>query len=345
MDNILQDIVINRRQEELAKLDAMRLVKELFADLLDRERDVLTRRFALDGGDFETLDRIGREHKLTRERIRQIENASINKIKKLDNLEDYLSTLKEVVTKLLQDHGGVIRRDFLLDILTVLSLELNNEEDPKDPDFLKNREISKNSFHFLLSKFLNEDFDFTPETEFLSPAIKLKNSKLEYIEDLAKHLLDKISDYRKTLKTEDFVSYLKNLEIYKRNEERLSNIGADITKIFKSKTFLDKAEIINSNKRLYAIMQTVKGLGRNKFGYWGRADWGEINPRTINDKIYLVLKNTGHPLHFTEITQKINEAAFDKKKANKATVHNELILDDRYILTDRGTYGLKSWQS
>ena len=41
--------------------------------------------------------------------------------------------------------------------------------------------------------------------------------------------------------------------------------------------------------------------------------------------------------------ENINEVKFDKKIANPATVHNELILDNRYVLVNRGTYGLKEW--
>lgn len=48
-------------------------------------------------------------------------------------------------------------------------------------------------------------------------------------------------------------------------------------------------------------------------------------------------------MHFTEIADRINEISFDKKKANAATVHNELILDEKYILVGRGLYGLKEW--
>jgi len=91
-------------------------------------------------------------------------------------------------------------------------------------------------------------------------------------------------------------------------------------------------------------MQAVKNLEQNKYGDWGIADWQEIKPKTVNDKIYLILKHEGKPLHFTEIANKINEIKFDKKKANAATVHNELILDGRYVLISRGTYGLKEWQ-
>ncbi|MCU0680512.1 MAG: winged helix-turn-helix domain-containing protein, partial [Planctomycetes bacterium] len=99
----------------------------------------------------------------------------------------------------------------------------------------------------------------------------------------------------------------------------------------------------NENKITYSLLQAIKNIEQNRFGHWGIAEWQEVKPKTINDKIYLILKNSGQPMHFTEIAEKINEIGFDKKKANPATVHNELILDERYVLTGRGTYALKEW--
>ena len=57
----------------------------------------------------------------------------------------------------------------------------------------------------------------------------------------------------------------------------------------------------------------------------------------------MVLKKSGKPLHFTEIASLINDNSFDDKKAYPPTVHNELILDDKYILVGRGIYALKEW--
>jgi len=48
-------------------------------------------------------------------------------------------------------------------------------------------------------------------------------------------------------------------------------------------------------------------------------------------------------MHFAEIADHINQTGFDSKKANAATVHNELILDEKYVLVGRGLYGLKEW--
>jgi hypothetical protein len=48
-------------------------------------------------------------------------------------------------------------------------------------------------------------------------------------------------------------------------------------------------------------------------------------------------------MHYEDISKNINETGFDGKKVNTATVHNELILDDKYVLVGRGLYALKEW--
>jgi RNA polymerase primary sigma factor len=57
------------------------LVRELLQTLTERERRILRERFALDGGDSRTLEDIGVDFGLTRERIRQIESGAIRKLR------------------------------------------------------------------------------------------------------------------------------------------------------------------------------------------------------------------------------------------------------------------------
>jgi len=75
----------------------------------------------------------------------------------------------------------------------------------------------------------------------------------------------------------------------------------------------------------------------------GLKRWPSVNPRNVRDKIYYVLKNAGKPLHFVEITAAIAESRFDQKKVVRATVHNELIADRRFVLIGRGIYALREW--
>ena len=341
MANLLEKMIQEKKAEELTRLDAISIVDSLFSELLDRERDILSRRFGLKGDKGETLEKIGSLHKLTRERVRQIESASIKKIKKLEKLESSVSLLKEVVQGLLEEHGGLIRRDYLLDILTVISLEINGSD---SGDKEVNRQSYRNHFNFLISKLMNDDLELVDESEDFNPSFKKKNDNVDHLAGLAKDLMSKVDGLKKTLTTEELLDLLKQLDSYSQNQGSFSRENsADFTTVFKSQIFPDKAEVINSNKILYSLMQAVKNLEQNKYGEWGVAHWGEVKPKTVNDKIYLILKHAGAPLHFTDIAKKINEMKFDKKTANAATVHNELILDDRYVLVSRGTYGLKEW--
>lgn len=76
---------------------------------------------------------------------------------------------------------------------------------------------------------------------------------------------------------------------------------------------------------------------------WGLSQWPEVNPRSIRDKVYLVLKKSGKPMHFTKIAKDISKVAPNPKKVTTQAVHNELIKDKRFVLIGRGIYALAEW--
>ncbi len=76
---------------------------------------------------------------------------------------------------------------------------------------------------------------------------------------------------------------------------------------------------------------------------FGLMEWRHINPRSIRDKAYIILKEEKKPLHFVEIANKISEANFDKKVVTVQAVHNELIRYDQFVLVGRGLYALKEF--
>jgi len=57
------------------------LMRELLNGLNEREMTILRRRYGLDGEQEKTLEEIGVDYGLTRERIRQIENAALKKLR------------------------------------------------------------------------------------------------------------------------------------------------------------------------------------------------------------------------------------------------------------------------
>ena len=66
----------------------------MLATLSQRERAVIRLRFGLDDGRQRTLDEVGREFGLSRERIRQIEKVTMSKLRspeRASRLEAYAS--------------------------------------------------------------------------------------------------------------------------------------------------------------------------------------------------------------------------------------------------------------
>jgi RNA polymerase primary sigma factor len=93
----LGDVVPDRTapapDEESAHARMRAQTKELLGALSPRERDILRRRFGLDDAPEHTLEEIGASLSLSRERIRQIETAALDKLRahsKGKELETYL---------------------------------------------------------------------------------------------------------------------------------------------------------------------------------------------------------------------------------------------------------------
>jgi len=95
-DSSLQDFVEdvkNMPPDRVAGLQILRdYVKEAIADLSPREQKILEMRFGLTDGVTHTLEEVGQEFDVTRERIRQIEAKALEKIQRMGiigKLKDY----------------------------------------------------------------------------------------------------------------------------------------------------------------------------------------------------------------------------------------------------------------
>ncbi len=76
---------------------------------------------------------------------------------------------------------------------------------------------------------------------------------------------------------------------------------------------------------------------------WGLVSWPQVNPKSIRDKIYIVLSREKEPMHFNEIAEHIKNSDFHRKDVTTQAIHNELIKDSRFVLVGRGIYALNEW--
>ena len=90
------------------------VTKELLNELPDRSRRVLVDRFGLtQKGESRTLDAIGQEYGITRERIRQIENHGLASVRDSETYERQLAALEDM-KKAMHTLGSVLAEDTLL---------------------------------------------------------------------------------------------------------------------------------------------------------------------------------------------------------------------------------------
>ena len=84
-DTTLGDFVEDDKYLTPEKATNLAILKENLYDMLDfltpREKKIVVMRFGLDGGDMHTLEEVGREFWVTRERVRQIEAKTLEKLR------------------------------------------------------------------------------------------------------------------------------------------------------------------------------------------------------------------------------------------------------------------------
>jgi RNA polymerase primary sigma factor len=98
-DSFLGDFIEDQQAAMPAEVATARDLSKQIGDALDelspREQEVVRMRFGLDGGKPHTLEEVGQQFGVTRERIRQIESKTLAKLRhphRRQKLEDYLSS-------------------------------------------------------------------------------------------------------------------------------------------------------------------------------------------------------------------------------------------------------------
>lgn len=88
--------------------------QKILKSLLKRSQDVIVRRFGIGRKKKETLEAIGETYGITRERVRQIENEALKRLRKKENLI-FLKPLFDDLELFISERGGLCREDKLLE--------------------------------------------------------------------------------------------------------------------------------------------------------------------------------------------------------------------------------------
>lgn len=315
--SILDQVRKTQFQDNMAGFNPMETINILLSRLTDKERDVVKRRFGLHSDSKQTLEEIGKHYGITRERVRQIENLSIKKLKELQELREEILTAEKVTSQLLEQYGGVMEEEFFLE--NVLN-------------YLDTHEGSENALLFLADHIFSENINKVKQDKDFNHLWRIGSVDTDTLKEVIGEMVALIENHGKPIQLQNLLENFKNSEYYLSNKE----------KFLSATTFLEATEQ-DIDKVLESYLRASRRVKSNLFDEWGLISWGTVQPKKINDKIYIVLKKSGQPMHFVDIAKAINETRFDEKIAYPPTVHNELILDNKYVLVGRGIYALKEW--
>jgi RNA polymerase primary sigma factor len=86
-DRTLADVIFDRDAPSLEETIARQQLRDSLHNLMaaclrPREREVLSLRFGLNGGDSQTLDQVAQKYGVTRERMRQIEVRALRRLRR-----------------------------------------------------------------------------------------------------------------------------------------------------------------------------------------------------------------------------------------------------------------------
>jgi len=303
-ESILDKVISSQQSALSAVFNLNHLLNHILKDLKEREASVLSLRYGFQDNKKRTLEEIGAKFNITRERVRQIENAALRKVKKISDLAEHLKPLEAMVSQLLAERGGIMFHPTLVSNVAAFS------------DSGKN---GHTAISFILSELLNDKFHQIKGDPELDDSWKLPESSLLDIKKTVEVILKIIHETGYPLTVGEIIKTI--------NQEDLpANYRGSVLE-----------PVVES------LLEISRKTAANPFKEWGFHDWNSVMLKRMSDKIYLVLQKEGKPMHFTEIAAKINEIGFDDKKANPATIHNELILDKKYVLIGRGIYALAEW--
>lgn len=300
-DSILDQVITSQHQSAMQKFNVDDIIAQLFAVLNEREKEIIARRHGLFNMDKATLEEIGKKHKVTRERVRQVENSSLKKIRESYDKE-ILKEVESLMNAILEQYGGIMAEDRLVTELA------HNSGNPEE---------GHAAVRFLVNQLLKEKFQAIKET----PKTHKSWGNVDASWDNFFKNLENIAKLIDTKKEPVELGVL------------IEHVNAD-----GSIDYNDVTEEFMLN-----ILDVSKKIERNIYNEWGLSNWSTVKPKRMNDKIYLVLKRAGEPMHFSEIAEAINNAKFDNRVAYPATIHNELILDNKFVLVGRGIYALTEW--
>jgi len=292
--------------------------KILLKDLPTRRmRDVIERRFGLKGGRRHTLEAIGKEYKITRERVRQIETDALRNLGQSGALP-VLEPVFQALENHLREHGAVMA----------------------EHHFLSSVAEAKIHPHVRLLLDVGTVFRKIPETDHCYPRWTVD---LDAVARGDKVIVGVVRDLESLKKP---VSESALYDIVARNAKAIE--GTSLHRPVLA-AYLAAHKYIRKNP--YGEYGMSSWAAVNPRGVRDKAHVVLVKagePMHFREVAHAISEAGWSVPHFSPATPRAKstlqlKGAGSKRRAHPQTVHNELIKDSRFVLVGRGLYALKEW--
>lgn len=346
----MSDLTLSIKPQDAAKL----ILKKLSSR---RMRDVLEKRFGLKGGRRHTLEAIGKEYRITRERVRQIEADALKQLAR----GDALAGLEELLHELgghIKHHGGVMaEQDLFTSVagergkshVTFLLTIAKNIYDLPETDVSYSRWTTDKEKAALVEKVMAGVVKSLEERH----APVGKNELEALIGEQAKEVLGKASE------PQEVASYLATSRLIKRNP--YGEYGLTSWSTISPRGVKDKAyAVLAKEGRPLHFRAVAQGIDRAKWsakrahpqtvhnelikdnrfvlvgrGLYALREWG-YEPGVVRDVMVSVFKGATKPLSKEDVINFVSEKRLVKPQTILLNLQNRSL----FKKTEEGKYTL-----
>ena len=336
------------------------VIDDMFLVLTDKEKDVIIKRFSLNNKPRQTLDKIGKHYSVTRERIRQIENIALNKLRRtVSNTK--LRLVNRLAKQYIEEEGGVM-----------LEAEIIN----KMLQSIYNGSQVDGSI-IVLSLNCDTDLRKSPRTATSEAYWMFKEIGLKDIRRVAEACIASLKKHGDVMTEDQIISAVKNLNLFKeksvsskliisclKTDKRARNVegkwGLMEWRHVNPRSIRDKAIIVleKAKKPLHFVeianriaetgfdkkMVTVQAVHNELIRYdqfvlvgrglYALSIWG-YEPGTVSDVIEKLLEKNG-----AMPKKKIVEMVLKQRKVKIGTISLNLQKNPHFIRVGRAVYDL-----
>jgi len=342
--------------------NAQNIVQDLLILLSQKEKHVIKRRFNLDNTYKATLEEIGKQFNVTRERIRQIEKNALTKLQRnVGNTE--LRLVNDFIKEILKENGGVMTEDNLFAaIITILK---KNDVD-----------VNRNALNLSLS--LDKEIKRIPNTINYHPHVKFSSVDQNFIKsvttkttnllskksDIVSHskIFDEIKKHFKDVQPSQLTQIISIFSLDKRLKPTENGIGLASWRHINPRTLRDKIHyILSRNKKPLHFVEIVNKITELNFdskrinlqavhnelirhdqfvligrGIYALKEWG-YKEGTVSDIIQDILKD-GKPKSQENIIKEV----LKQRQVKKITIILNLKNKPQFERVGREQYKLKA---